>query len=318
MSNKSITSGGGVLSLGNSTGSKTHQHLRSKITIGSCKNPQLNYASTQSVFKAEDARLGVREKKQEILDWLHPNRLENMNVKNWNMATKVEEKPLLCNRRCAENLVHDHKTFENDFRLEVLPPKKEMVQTKKTMLEVTLKNELLRPVPSSTQRTNLPIHPNLNRNFTEDWNNSTEQTFNKKILQQSLDKITAAALDHSRKATTAILTQSQRAYANPLKQTSLLNEEVRRQKRAGTFSTERQIFTAPEEPVDRTMLRNRYAIEPSLKYTTSKHSGVWELNKLEGRYMWSDTASFEYNSKGDLSKTHNPDAYIFAKPTLSK
>jgi hypothetical protein len=64
--------------------------------------------------------------------------------------------------------------------------------------------------------------------------------------------------------------------------------------------------------------KNRYAIEPSRKHTTTKHSGVWELSKADGRMMWSDTGSFIYESRGDVLQTTNPDALNLEGPTLSK
>jgi len=64
--------------------------------------------------------------------------------------------------------------------------------------------------------------------------------------------------------------------------------------------------------------KNRYAIEPSRKHTTTKHSGVWELSKADGRMMWSDTGSFIYDSCGDVLITHNPDAFNLEGPTLLK
>ena len=64
--------------------------------------------------------------------------------------------------------------------------------------------------------------------------------------------------------------------------------------------------------------KNRYAIEPSRKYTTTKHSGVWEYSKADGCMMWSDTGSFVYDSRGDTIKVHNPDALNLEGPTLAK
>ena len=69
---------------------------------------------------------------------------------------------------------------------------------------------------------------------------------------------------------------------------------------------------------DPTESKNRYAIEPSRKYTSTKHSGVWELSKADGRMMWSDTGSFIYDSRGDVLKTINPDAFNLEGPTLPR
>jgi len=70
----------------------------------------------------------------------------------------------------------------------------------------------------------------------------------------------------------------------PQQTTVLFQEEVRRQKKAGEFSLTKQVYQPPLSPVDRTKLRNRYAIEkPNLK-TKNSHSGVWEVGH-DGRYV---------------------------------
>ena len=64
--------------------------------------------------------------------------------------------------------------------------------------------------------------------------------------------------------------------------------------------------------------KNRYSIEPSRKYSTTKHSGVWEYSKADQCMMWSDTGSFVYDSRGDVVSTYNPDALNLEGPTLAK
>lgn len=103
-------------------------------------------------------------------------------------------------------------------------------------------------------------------------------------------------------------------YVSPMQSSSQILEEVRRQKKAGTFSTKRTVFQKVEAPVDRSKLGNRLAIEPSRKYKVTEHSGKWEYNAIEGRYMWSDTGSFVYESRGDITYIKNPDAYNYVTP----
>ena len=61
-------------------------------------------------------------------------------------------------------------------------------------------------------------------------------------------------------------------------------------------------------PDNRSEQRNHEMTGKSAKYTTDYHSGVWEFNKVENRYMWSDTGSFDFESKGDIRKVHNANA----------
>lgn len=45
-----------------------------------------------------------------------------------------------------------------------------------------------------------------------------------------------------------------------------------------------------------------------------EHTGTWEMNKTEGRMMWSDTGSFDHDSKGDNVKIQTSMAWSFAAP----
>lgn len=57
------------------------------------------------------------------------------------------------------------------------------------------------------------------------------------------------------------------------------------------------------------------AIRRSERQTKSHaHTGVWEMNKTEGRMMWSDTGSYEFDSMGDNVKVHTSGAWTFAAP----
>ena len=37
-----------------------------------------------------------------------------------------------------------------------------------------------------------------------------------------------------------------------------------------------------------------------------EHTGTWEMNATENRMMWSDTGSYEFDSRGDNVKVHVP------------
>ena len=113
-----------------------------------------------------------------------------------------------------------------------------------------------------------------------------------------------------------LATTSSLKYVSPMESSQNILEEVRRQKKEGTFSTKKTVFQKVEEPVDRSKLRNRLAIEPSRKYKVTEHSGRWEFNPVEGRHMWSDTGSFIYESRGDVVFIKNPDGYNYASPNM--
>ena len=96
---------------------------------------------------------------------------------------------------------------------------------------------------------------------------------------------------------------------SPSSKSTTSASKARPSTRSGTVST-----AVPEQ----VLYKNRYAVEPSRKYTSMAHTGVWELSKPDGRMMWSDTGSFIFDSRGDKVLIHNPDAFNFEGPTLAK
>merc|ERR1711939_620806 len=44
------------------------------------------------------------------------------------------------------------------------------------------------------------------------------------------------------------------------------------------------------------------------------HTGTWEMNPIEGRMMWSDTGSYDFDSRGDNVKVQTHGAWTFAAP----
>lgn len=290
------------------------KHLRAKIQIGSCKGP-ITYNSHQTVFHPDDIKQETRERKKEVNSFKHPSVLDT--TPSWQKSTAIGEP--ICLRRKAENLVHDHKSFEYNYRAEALPSKNREPTLQPNKFTVTLKtsnqsNEVSAMRAQSGPLRELPAHPTLPKPFAMEWDGRC--TLPEKVKQQNIANITQKALANSATREKKLVDTSR--YQSPMQRSMNLQEEVRRQKKEGTFSVERQVFCAPEEKVDRSKLVNRCAVEPSRKYKTYEHSGTWELNRTEGKYMWSDTGSFDYASKGDIVRTHNPDAYIYAKPTLTK
>jgi len=45
-----------------------------------------------------------------------------------------------------------------------------------------------------------------------------------------------------------------------------------------------------------------------------EHTGTWEMNATENRMMWSDTGSYEFDSRGDNVKVQTQGAWTFAAP----
>ena len=109
-------------------------------------------------------------------------------------------------------------------------------------------------------------------------------------------------------------------YMSPIKQSAAVTKKVREMKRNGTFDYSESLHatatnTRPEQKTP--PAKNRFALEPSRKYVHHHHSGVYEFNKTEGKYMWSDTGSYVESDLGDVEKSYNPDGYNFTGPTLA-
>ena len=158
----------------------------------------------------------------------------------------------------------------------------------------------------------MPIHPNL---IDEPlWNSGT--TLNPKERDANLERMTIASRAATAKKNRRV-GQSTR-YKSPYEQSHEIMDNVRKMKAAGTFNKEEDHthIHHSTQAKEKLVFKNRNAVESSRKYATTKHSGVWEYNKEEGRYMWSDTGSFVYESRGDVTQVHNPDALNLEGPTL--
>lgn len=293
-----------------------HQFLHAKNKIGQGK---INYGSNSVVFRREDLDESVIHRKEEVRDFAKGERF--LNKKSWNLSTYVDNP--VCESRKMENFVKDRsRPFQYNYRAETLGPNLELPEEKPHKFKVTMKNttklqqkkDVLYDPQCTTLKRNqeMPVHPKLQNGFSSDWNCSTE--FNRKDIDRHSIKLTEKAKVNSFKKKNLVNPET---YKNPIKLSAEVSQEVRRQKEEGTFSVKKPVFQAIEENVDRKSLVNRYAVEPDLSFITTKHSGVWE-KQPDGRYMWSDTGSYVYDSPGDIVIRHNPDRYNYAKPNLSQ
>jgi hypothetical protein len=75
--------------------------------------------------------------------------------------------------------------------------------------------------------------------------------------------------------------------------------------------TEEREAPKPLPPLPPTIAAIRRSERQTRRY---EHTGNWEMNKAEGRMMWSDTGSYEFESKGDNVKVMTAGAWTFAAP----
>lgn len=295
-----------------------HKFLHAKNKIG--QGSKVNYVSNATVFRREDSDSRVVARKEEVISFARGERFAN--DKSWNQSTHLN-KPVYQSSK-MENFVHDRSNpYQYNFRAETLGPALQPPEERPHKFKVTMKNTaslethkdtLYDPQVTTLKRNQeMPVHANLQEPFSREWNCSSE-IIRKDI--NSVDKsLSQSAKANSEKKKKKLINAD--TYQNPMKLSAKLGHEVRRQKESGTFSVSKPVFQVEEERVDRTGLVNRYAVEPDMSFVTTKHSGVWE-KQADGRYMWSDTGSYVYDSPGDIVIKHNPDHYNYAKPNLSQ
>ncbi len=245
----------------------------------------------------------------------------------------------VCERRSAENMIKDRSLpYQHNFRAETLayasvvepidqPSKFHISRTKTADIERIKTARDGSPVQRGVFRRTeeMPSHPKIVDAVP--WNNGTK--FTEKDSRKFLKLVTEKARVSSTKISKRL--NSSQDYVKPMDQSAKLSKDIRKKKKAGTYTTpfatenEKNAGNAvlngkstSDEKVGKDEFKNRYSVEPSRKYRTTQHSGVWEYSKPDGRYMWSDTGSFVYESRGDLVTNFNPDSFNLENPTLPK
>ena len=247
----------------------------------------------------------------------------------------------VCERRQAENMIKDRSfPYQYNFRAETLdyacvvepvdqPGKFHISRTNLADLE-RIKTAREDPKEGAIQRgrfrrnQEMPTHPNMVD--ATPWNNGTQ--FSPKEKERTLTRMTQTARASTAKVSKRLT--GSKDYMKPRRQSDKLANDIREMKKSGTFkpdygNTDKKGSTTNNATPSSTVVnaykdefKNRYSIEPSRKYHSTQHSGVWEYSKIDGRHMWSDTGSFVFDSRGDVIKKHNPDAFNLENPTLSK
>ena len=317
---------------------RTHDFLKAKVRIGSCKGPTA-YAQDIKVFHHDDMPTRVRERANDVRDWAH-TRILKVDRSEWYKGSKFPQP--MCERRSMENFVKDRSNpFRYNYRAETLTfgktcelldkPTKFHI-SRQTMLESEQIKMKMNEDPiyrGQFRRTQeMPVHEKLLS--AKLWHTGTQLTGVEQA--RSLDKMTKTARAKTAKASYRYIKED---YLTPVQQTAQIQKNVRKQKAAGVFTTKKSIpiddnntddsktaltnnqMDGDEGPANdgKFEFKNTLAIEKSTRYKSDKHSGVWEYNKIERKFMWSDTGSFDYASRGDIIRHHNPNAYNFEGPT---
>jgi hypothetical protein len=270
----------------------THEFLRSKIQIGNVKGP-VSYNLNQTVFHHDDIPETKRLRRNEVKAWMKSKTL-SVEEPAWNISSKPLQPVIV--RRQAENFARDRTgAYQYNYRAETLDSLK-MVEPidRPTKFHVSTQLESraleLKEIKSTNRIQNgyftrtgeMPVHPNLID--AEPWKVSTEISLKEK--DQKLDRMTAKAKEWTSKVNTKPGTFTVKPYLGPLKAAAELQNTIRKQKAEGTFSLKKQVNRPGSAPVDRTKLVNRIPNETKNVYSTHTHSGVYETNKVDGRYAY--------------------------------
>jgi hypothetical protein len=270
----------------------TSPYLKSKIQIGNA-NSSVNHQLNETVFHGDDIDAKTRQRKEEIKAWKRSSQ-QRREQAEWDQSIKTNEKFL--ERRTRENFVHDRSyPYQYNYRAEKLGPKLQPTQSKLNKFQINLTQQLPQHsqgedrvedprgqtfsanIQTFKRTQEMPIHPKFTeKKFEEEFNLSSK--VNPKEFTTNLQQLTQHSRQQTLKKTTKL-----KNYMSPMERSIAFQEEVRKQKRQGEFTLEKHVFHPPEEPINRKALVNSFAVEPSLKFKTNHHTGVWELNKTEGR-----------------------------------
>jgi len=310
--NLRTTSSSGMMKDNNDGGRK--EYLKAKFQIGSCKGP-INFQVSQQVFHPDDVPPEKKSNRKEVKIWKQKNPL-SLAQKPWNISTDFIQPT---KHRSFLNFVRDRSLPYNfNYRSEVLQPSNPVPLMKPHKFKVDSMSEKERkqiqhlmdtnPVAAGEFKRALEWPSNPKLKDAEPFNFST--TFTKEELLNRNEKLRKDSAKNTQKSFAKGLHLKNGKYKNPIEQFADEQEKKRKMKRDFRYN--------PPPPVKPSLSCNRLRKEPEDRYMTFRHSGKWEYNQIEDRYMWSDTGSFEYDSTGDIIRIHNPNAMILAAPTLPR
>eukprot|EP00946_MAST-07B_sp_MAST-7B-sp1_P002610 g2610.t1 len=312
----------------------TQPGLKAKFRIGSIHG-RCNYSFAEKAFHKSEVPAKARKAKVQMRALKRGNRL-GLQKNSWNSSTFTGVP--LCFRGMHQLSAHDHAPYKHNFRAEVLPPKNAHFEPNPSHLEFDRsllvtdpkrREEARRPIVPGKRSQEMPVHPRLAGKPL--WDNGTVVPF--ETMQKEREIAAAKAREYRKKHSFEVV-----GYINPIERVRRAQEQMREKKRA--LRNNPDFKTAPATAItqallndDGTLVENSgsgeagkkkkgassavfkpYKTTVSRKYKKYSHSGVYEFNKIEQKWMWSDTGGEEKDSKGDIVTVVNPDAWNFASP----
>jgi hypothetical protein len=310
---------------------KTQTGLKAQFRIGSIHG-RCNYSFAEKAFHKSEVPVKARDAKIKIRALKRGNRL-GLTKSLWNSST--DSNIPMCQKRNNQLSKHDGNPYQHNYRAEVLPPKNRHYEQKPSHLEfdrsllVTDKKkrwESRQPIIPGQDTQEMPVHPNLVGKPL--WDNGTIVPF--ETMQKEREEAAARAREYRETHKFDVV-----GYVNPVERVKRQQRRMRERKKE--IRNNPDFKNCPAETITRMLLDENgnvggeanggggkkkkgpgvfkpYKTTVSRKYKTYQHSGVYEFNKLEQKWMWSDTGGEEKESKGDIVKVINPDAWNFASP----
>lgn len=310
---------------------REHKGLKARFRIGSIHG-RANYSFNEKAFHRSEVPSHARQAKQEMRALKHGNRL-GQNRATWNSSTDTGVP--MCQKAANQISRYDHAPYKHNYRAEVLPPKNRNFEPRPSHLEFDrsmlitdskARDESRLPIQRGKRSQEMPVHPALEGKKL--WDNGTNVTFMEYMKQSeaSAQKAREYRAQHQFEVV---------GYLNPVERQRRAHAEMRKKKQAmlnhigkipnltrkdmmqamKSFGAKAAASAEGGDAPKSGGVYRPYKTTVSRKYKTYKHSGRWEMNKIEGRMMWSDTGSEVKDSKGDIVTVVNPDAWNFASPS---
>jgi hypothetical protein len=287
--------------------------LKTKYQIGGINGP-VDFGRKQVAFHRDDIPAKKLENVESLLQWKKENSNKCGVSKKWNQSSQPDN--IIIQKRSRENSDHDRShMYQYNYRSEVLPEKNLMHIPNASKWKVnTIPADVIESVTTakagsrllsgSYKRTQeMPVNPKLEGK--KEWCPDSKQT--KAEIMKRIARTTELARQSSEKGKNALDPDE---YMNPQERYEKFKDGVRILKATGLTRGYAANMNAKEEIPK----HNRLAKEYSRKERTFHHSGVYEYNKTEDLWMWSDTGSFELEGPGDVTRVKDPFAYNLASP----
>jgi hypothetical protein len=262
---------------------KRMPYLTTKACVGACKSP-MNYKLEDNCFRNGDIDQTKSKRVAEVNEWAKSKILNS--EPTWNLSVQAG-KPTV-ESRTMENFVGDRsRAFAYNYRAESLDPVRIQEPIDKPTKFHLSRTSVSAATTNKNRQLSDPIHEGIFRRVEEipvnvklsdkvEWNSMTSHSTKEREMR--LVSLTNESKTNTSKNSKFL---SKANYISPTAREEICQKTLREQKCAGTFDP---ALRSAKEAAENTSLPKHYSTaRKSTRYSTSRHSGVWELNKAENR-----------------------------------